>query len=60
MEDWESCVDPDERPFLVTRTFFEALRKPVSNPKPLVEDVGKRLNETRGRKKPATRARVRD
>jgi hypothetical protein len=57
-EEWKSRVDSDKRPFLVTRTFFEALRKPVSNPNPLLEELEKRLNETRGPKKPAMRARV--
>jgi hypothetical protein len=58
MEVWKSCVDSDKRPFVVTRAFFEGLRKPVSNPNPLLEEMGKCLNETRGRKKPATRARA--
>ena len=58
MEEWESRVDPDERPFLVARKFFEVLRKPVSNPNRLLEELEKRLSENRGPKKPATRARV--
>jgi hypothetical protein len=58
MEEWESRVDPDERAFLITRTFFKVLRKSVANLNPLLEEVEKRLNETRDRKKPATRARV--
>jgi len=57
MGEWESRVNPDERPFLVTRAFFEVLRKPVSNPNPLLEELEKRLSEKRGPKKPATRAR---
>jgi len=57
MEVWKSRVGSDERPFLVTRTFFEVLRKPVLNPNPLVEEVEKRLNQKRGRKRHATRAR---
>jgi hypothetical protein len=58
MEVWKSRVGSDERPFLVTRTFFEVLRKPVLNPNPLVEEVEKRLNQKRGRKRHATRARA--
>jgi hypothetical protein len=48
MEEWESRVDPDERPFLVARKFFEVLRKPVSNPNLLLEELEKRLSEKRG------------
>jgi hypothetical protein len=58
MEVWKSRVGSDERPFVITRRFFEVLRKPVLNPNPLVEEVEKRLSEKRDRKRPATRARA--
>jgi hypothetical protein len=57
MEVWKSPVESDERPFVVTRTFFEVLRKPITNPNSLLEEMEKRVNKTRGRKKPATRVR---
>jgi hypothetical protein len=57
MEEWESRVDPDERPFLVARKFFEVPRKLVSNPNLLLEELEKRLSEKRGPKTSATRAR---
>jgi hypothetical protein len=58
MGEWGSPVDPDERPFLLTRAFFEVLRKPVSNPNLLLDELEKRLSEKRGPKRPATRARA--